>query len=295
MKSEKGLIHLLIAGEVVVLVLILVLGILKQAKGPEETVHDIVSTQDNWLETEASEAESQTEVLTENDETPAVTQETFSEEVEAVLAEMTLEEKVAQLFLVTPEALTGTERVTIAGNATRDALEKYPVGGIIYARGNYQGREQLKGLITGAQEISFEQSGEYLFAGTLSEVEEQKLLAIAWYGTEEALVELVRVGGNTNQTAIDGLTQIPLLQSIEEIAATENLKCVVIEEDGIDAVLALQSGADMLYVTEDFEANYERLLLAVQENEVTEAQVNLAVGHILEKKQGLSGQVENEE
>lgn len=34
---------------------------------------------------------------------------------------MTLEEKVAQLFIITPEALTGMGKVTAAGDTTKDA------------------------------------------------------------------------------------------------------------------------------------------------------------------------------
>lgn len=45
-------------------------------------------------------------------------------------------EQVAQLFIITPEQLTGYGSVTQAGSATREALRKYPVGGLIYFSGN---------------------------------------------------------------------------------------------------------------------------------------------------------------
>lgn len=35
-------------------------------------------------------------------------------------------------MFVTPEELTGEDGVTVAGDATRQALENYPVGGIVY-------------------------------------------------------------------------------------------------------------------------------------------------------------------
>ena len=45
---------------------------------------------------------------------------------------MTLEQKVAQLFMVRPEAVTQVTTQTKAGDYTKECLEKYPVGGIVY-------------------------------------------------------------------------------------------------------------------------------------------------------------------
>ena len=47
-------------------------------------------------------------------------EEEESRRVEECLSRMTLEEKVAQMFVITPEALTGRGNVTAAGDATRD-------------------------------------------------------------------------------------------------------------------------------------------------------------------------------
>ncbi len=74
-------------------------------------------------------------------------EELLQEQIEATLANMTLEEKVAQLFVVTPEALTGYETVTAAGDATREAIQAYPVGGLIYFQKNLQSPEQVKEML----------------------------------------------------------------------------------------------------------------------------------------------------
>lgn len=75
-------------------------------------------------------------------------------EVQETLAGMTLEEKVAQLFFITPEALTGVEKAVQAGDTTRECLEKYPVGGIIYFQQNITGEEQLKTMIANTKSYS---------------------------------------------------------------------------------------------------------------------------------------------
>ncbi|MCM1189234.1 MAG: glycoside hydrolase family 3 [bacterium] len=71
--------------------------------------------------------------------------------VEKLLAEMTLKEKVYQLFVVFPSAITGVSKVTQAGETTRLALEKYPVGGLIYDKSNIVSKEQLRTMLTNVQ------------------------------------------------------------------------------------------------------------------------------------------------
>jgi beta-N-acetylhexosaminidase len=73
---------------------------------------------------------------------------------EELLSEMSLEEKICQLFIVTPEGLTGVSRATIAGETTKQALASFPVGGIIYYQGNLLSDEQVKSMLSNSQEYS---------------------------------------------------------------------------------------------------------------------------------------------
>ena len=73
---------------------------------------------------------------------------------ETALAGMTLTEKICQLMIVRPEALTGVSPVTAAGETTRAALEQYPVGGFIYSLDNLVTREQTLAMIENAQSFS---------------------------------------------------------------------------------------------------------------------------------------------
>lgn len=82
------------------------------------------------------------------------------------LSEMTLEEKVAQLFFVTPQELTGADRVTIAGEVTKEAFAAYPVGGIIYFTENIESGAQFLEMTATMQEISMERLGIPIFLGT---------------------------------------------------------------------------------------------------------------------------------
>lgn len=70
------------------------------------------------------------------------------------LASMTLEEKVWQLFYVTPESLTGYPKVTEAGLATKEALGYKPVGGLIYFAQNLKDQAQVTSMLTTVQTYS---------------------------------------------------------------------------------------------------------------------------------------------
>lgn len=71
----------------------------------------------------------------------------LDEIVTARIEEMPLADKVAALFMVTPEQLTGVDAVTRAGETTKEALTKYKVGGLVYTESNITGADQLKELL----------------------------------------------------------------------------------------------------------------------------------------------------
>ena len=67
------------------------------------------------------------------------------------VASMTLDEKIYQMMIVTPESITGVNTVTSAGEATQNALATYPVGGLIYFSQNIESADQLKEMIENTQ------------------------------------------------------------------------------------------------------------------------------------------------
>ena len=83
--------------------------------------------------------------------TPEPTPEPTVNRAEELLAGMTLTEKICQLMIVRPEALTGTSPVTESGEDMRAAMEQYPVGGFIYTLDNLVTREQTAAMIDNAQ------------------------------------------------------------------------------------------------------------------------------------------------
>ena len=79
--------------------------------------------------------------------------------VEATLSKMSLHDKVCQMFVVTPEALTGFSQVTEFGDTSKSSFDSYPVGGLIYFSQNIESEEQLKTMLTNTQSYAKEKTG----------------------------------------------------------------------------------------------------------------------------------------
>ena len=72
---------------------------------------------------------------------------------EEYVDKMSLNEKVCQLFVVTPEQLTGVDVATVAGE-TKSQLKKYPVGGIVYYPQNVESKKAFNEMIDTTQSYS---------------------------------------------------------------------------------------------------------------------------------------------
>ena len=92
-------------------------------------------------------------------------EERLAEEAEKIIAGMELEEKVAQMFFVTPELITGVSRVRAAGEWTKDALDRYPVGGLVYFAANLENAQQTEEMLSTVQKYMMDEWGFPVFLG----------------------------------------------------------------------------------------------------------------------------------
>lgn len=92
-------------------------------------------------------------------------QDTILEEnVQTYIDQMTVEDKVAQLFIIPPEDLMkDVNAVTAAGEITKKAIGQTPVGGFIYLDKNLKSREQVKTMLENVQTYSMERSNLPMF------------------------------------------------------------------------------------------------------------------------------------
>lgn len=134
-----GVIFLVFVGAIVFGIHILRKSIVQkpQGKQPDVQVEEETETEPAVIETP-----------TEPPEVQEYTQEEIMDEVlGSIISEMTLEDKVAGLFLVTPEQLTGVDTAVKAGTGTQEALSAYAVGGVIYAPKNIKSADQIKEML----------------------------------------------------------------------------------------------------------------------------------------------------
>ncbi len=59
-------------------------------------------------------------------------EEDYDAWIAAKIDELSLEDRVMGLFIVSPEQITGVDAAIRAGDGKKEALEKYQVGGIVY-------------------------------------------------------------------------------------------------------------------------------------------------------------------
>lgn len=118
-------------------------------------------------------------------------------DADGFIAVMPLEEKLMQMFIITPDALTGVKNVTLAGNTTKNALENNPVGGLIYFSNNIESRQQLASMLNTTQSMYNEKNGFPIFLG----IDEE--------------------GGTVSRIASSGIS-VKQFESMAEIGAAED-------------------------------------------------------------------------
>ena len=120
--------------------------------------------------------------------------------VEAKLTEMSLDQKIAQMFVILPEALTGTGTVTAVDESVRDLLEWMPVGGICYMQPNLTSAWQTQEMLSTFEQYSQEVIGLPMFSFV-----------------DEEGGDITRISGNP------GFPEIPWIDSMQNIGATGNI------------------------------------------------------------------------
>lgn len=78
----------------------------------------------------------------------------YTELAKKYVSNMSEDEKIYQLLITTPESLTGVDAATMAGDATKAAIEAKPVAGIVYDAINFEDSAQTTELIKTTQSFA---------------------------------------------------------------------------------------------------------------------------------------------
>lgn len=169
-------------------------------KEPKDTADRPKDAQTQGDESLGQEPKAPDQEAQEDMETSTSPEEALDAKVEEILQGLTLEEKVAQMFVVLPEALTGVRPVTSAGETTKAAFDRIPVGGIIYMKENLTSPEQTEEMLSSTQTYSMERLGLPIFLA----VDEEGGTVARVGGREEfgipAMEDMAEVGASGDLT-----------------------------------------------------------------------------------------------
>lgn len=134
-------------------------GIVRYIKNYNNHVSEVIAEAESSA---AAELESETQpeqdepvtVPEEKEYSSQLSDDPLGDLVDTLLQDMTIEEMVAGMFMVTPEALTGVQTVVQAGDGTKNALAEKPVGGILYSAKNFKSKEQFQEMLENTKTFS---------------------------------------------------------------------------------------------------------------------------------------------
>lgn len=146
MRSQM-IVYSIAALAVIMIAVLIILGV-KTLAGKQEIVESVQESQQVVLE-DVVASEEEIVPPSEEEVIPVKTPEQMLDEfIDEIVAQMPLEDRVAGLFFVTPEAITGVSTAVKAGDGTKDALNTYAVGGIAYFAKNIKSEEQFKEMVS---------------------------------------------------------------------------------------------------------------------------------------------------
>lgn len=155
---------------------------------PEDKRDNEDGKTEDMLSLSGEEENQKTETVSENEVTEAeeiVSVEEMTEEqkeavlevyVKNIIETMTIEEKVAGMFLVTPYNLTGVTNAQQVGSVMNEAMNNYQVGGMLFEAENIADKEQFSQMIYNIKSFS----------------KNELLIAVSDEGGEESPLAIIR-------------------------------------------------------------------------------------------------------
>lgn len=136
-------------------------GIVGYVKGYNDKVNRVIEEAESSVAAELAgendadyEQDTSTDSSAGGDASASIGEDPLDELIESLINDMTTEEMVAGMFMVSPEALTGVATVVQAGDGTKTAITQKPVGGILYSAKNFKSAEQFTEMITNTKGFS---------------------------------------------------------------------------------------------------------------------------------------------
>lgn len=174
-----------------------------------------------------------------------LTDDEIASQVDSLFDTMNLESKIAQLFITSPEELTGVGIVVQAGSTTQNKLKQYPVGGLLFGDKNIEVLDQLELM--------------------LNTIESFTNFPIFLAIDEDGSARITNKNRTLDSMGIDFLfinSTLSFVHDLDFPSSEADLNIVLLEEQNVIEVF--QNGADVLIATSDFYTHYTELLTAAR-------------------------------
>lgn len=203
----------------------------------------------------------------ENDtlEIEQLTKEVIEEEIEAYIKSMSLDNKISQLIITTPESLIGISQVVQAGSATKKKIAQYPVGGLIFSEKNFETVTQLQEIIN----------------------------SVIIYSSYPMLISINEVGGTRVENTHTKLEEVNvnllykeealLISDGENSYGFEDLK-ISLASNQKQAVEMLSQDFEMIIIESDYETYHNAIYKAIINGDIDQETINNKLKSVLEYK-----------
>ena len=133
----------------------------------ETALSETIPSEESFSEPPSSGGQASNGTVSESDviQTDLSKTDPLEKEVETLLHSMTAEQKVSQLFFVSPEALSGVSPVTQTGEKMKAGFRAHPPGGIIYFAPNLVSEKQTREMLAEMQSFALQTEGFPVFLG----------------------------------------------------------------------------------------------------------------------------------
>lgn len=232
---------------------------LTQEEVIEETVEGLnVHLQSEWINYDESTQREEFAIK-------QITNEELEITVESYIKSMSLENKISQLIITTPESLIGISQVVQAGAATRKKIYQDPVGGLIFSDKNFDTIVQIQEMIN-------------------------SILIYNPYPIFIVLDENAAIRVENTNTSLDNINvdmlyknkNLYISESEEEVELT-NLIISTVETEN-QAIKLLKGEVEMIVIVSDYESFHKEIYNAVITGELSEEEINSKLRVVLEYK-----------
>ena len=125
---------------------------LQQGEESTDTTEPVSS--DEVSDTENADAEETAPEEMTEEQKAAQKEEILDSYVQNIMSKLTLKEKIGQMFLVTPQNITGVANAKQAGSSTSAAINEYAIGGVLLDESNMEDKDQLTLMIKNIKSFS---------------------------------------------------------------------------------------------------------------------------------------------